>query len=123
MDTQIFLLYAGALVVATYLIRLAGVLWGRRLTTGGPGSPDTASDTDPGDSSATVRLWLDRGAVLILVAVAATQTAYDGQDLAGLSRVLGVTVGIIALWRRVPMLLAILLAMATTAALRLLGMG
>lgn len=123
MDTQLFFLSAGALIVATYLIRLVGVLWGRRLASEGHRSPNTASGTTSGDSSATVRLWLDRGAVLILVAVAATQTAYDGQDLAGLSRILGVTVGIISLRRRVPILVAVLPAMATTAVLRLLGMA
>ncbi|WP_376783597.1 hypothetical protein [Corynebacterium variabile] len=59
----------------------------------------------------------------MLVAVAATQATYDGQDLTRLSRILGVAVGIVALWRRVPMLLAVLLAMATTAGLRLLGVA
>lgn len=123
MDTQIFLLSAGALIVATYLIRLAGVSWGHRLAAGRPAASGRSSDTGSGDSSATARLWLDRAAVVILVAVAATQATYDGQDLTRLSRILGVAVGIVALWRRVPMLLAVLLAMATTAVLRPLGVA
>lgn len=103
MDTGVFLAAAGGLVVATYLLRLAGVFWGSRL-------------------DSRLRFWLDRATVVILVAVAATQTVFDGQDIAGASRILGVTVGVLALWWKVPMLAAVLLAMLVTALLRLAGM-
>ena len=102
METGVFLAAAGGMVVATYLLRLAGVYWGSRLDD-------------------RLRVWLDRATVVILVAVAATQTVFDGQDVAGVSRITGVAVGVLALWWKTPMLAAVLLAMLVTALLRLAG--
>lgn len=116
MDTMVFLAAAGTLVVVTYLIRLAGVWWGARLA----GTPEQQVDGGPG---ADVRTWMDRATVVIILAVAATQTVFDGQDLSTSARMIGVGVGVAALFLRVPMIIAVLLAMGCAALLRAAGLG
>ncbi|MHA2790131.1 AzlD domain-containing protein [Corynebacterium sp. S7] len=108
MSTTGFLTGLLILAVGTYLIRLSGVLVGAKTQ---------------GDSAQQVRLWLDRAAVLILLGVAVTQMMYDGSEIAGLSRIIGVICGVLALaWKR-SLILAVVVAMAATALLRILGLA
>lgn len=93
-----------ALAAGTYLLRLSGLVLRDRLAL-----------------SPRVERLLDLGATALLVALVATATfAADGG--AGWARPIGVLVGGVAAWRRVPFVLVVLLAAATTAGLRYLGM-
>jgi branched-subunit amino acid transport protein len=64
---------------------------------------------------------LEAGAVVLLTALAATTALTEGHGFAGLARPAGVLVGGVLAWRRVPFLVVVLAAAATTAVLRLLG--
>jgi len=57
----------------------------------------------------------------LLAALVATNTFGDGQGLTIDARVLGVGVAAIAIWRKAPVLLVIVLAAGTTALARALG--
>ena len=57
----------------------------------------------------------------LLAALVATNTFATGQSLTIDARVLGVSVAAIAIWRRAPVLLVIVLAAGTTALARALG--
>ena len=61
-------------------------------------------------------------AVVLLTALVATATFFDGHAFAGPSRVIGVAVGAVLAWRRVSFVLVVVGAAAVTAVLRLLGM-
>lgn len=68
----------------------------------------------------TVRI-VELAAVALLVALAATGTWFEGHEFAGWARPAGVAVAALAVWRRVPFVLVVVLAAATTAGLRLIG--
>lgn len=72
-------------------------------------------------SDRTVRL-VELGAVALLVALVVTGTWFEGQEFAGWARPAGVAVAAAGLWRRLPFVLVVVLAAATTAALRLAGL-
>ncbi len=55
------------------------------------------------------------------MALVATAALTDGGGFAGWARPGGVAVGALAAWRRAPFVLVVVLAAATTAALRYLG--
>jgi len=93
-----------ALAAGTYLLRLSGVLLRGRVSV-----------------PARVERYLDLGATALLVALVATAALTDGDGFAGWARPAGVLVGAVAAWRRVPFVLVVVLAAATTAALRYLG--
>ena len=69
--------------------------------------------------------WAERllevGAVVLLAALAATTALTEGHGFAGLARPAGVLVGGVLVWRKAPFLVVVLVAAATTAVLRLLG--
>ena len=73
----------------------------------------------------TVPPWAERllevGAVVLLAALAATTALTEGHGFAGLARPAGVLVGGVLAWRKAPFLVVVLVAAATTAVLRLLG--
>ncbi|MEQ3549956.1 AzlD domain-containing protein [Pseudonocardia nematodicida] len=71
-------------------------------------------------SERAVRL-VELGAVALLVALLATGTWFDGGEFAGWARPAGVAVAGLALWRRLPFVLVVVLAAGTTALLRLAG--
>lgn len=132
MATVPFLVSAGALVLVTYLIRLAGMWWGVRnaRSDGSEAGADSADSAGSGGSAGDgaafptgMRRWLDRATVVLIVAVAAGQAVFDGQDPAGIARLVGVVSGVVALLFRVPVLPAVALAMVVTALLRLAGVG
>lgn len=88
----------------TYLMRLAPLLLRERLAL----------------SDRTVR-FVELGAVTLLVALAATGTWFEAGQFAGWARPAGVLVAALAVWRRVPFVLVVILAAGTTAGLRLIG--
>ena len=92
------------LAVGTYLMRLTPLVLHDRIAL-----PERG-----------VRL-VELGAVALLVALAATGTVFAGDGFAGWARPAGVLVAGLALWRRLPFVLVVVLAAATTAGLRLAG--
>lgn len=95
-----------ALAVGTYLLRLAGILLRGRVTV-----PER------------IERLLDLGATALLVALVATAALTEAGGFSGWARPAGVGVALVAAWWRVPFVLVVLLAAATTAGLRLLGVS
>lgn len=93
-----------ALAAGTYLLRLTGVLLRGRVAV-----------------PARVQRYLDLGATALLVALAATAALVQDGGFAGWARPAGVLVGVVLAWRRVPFVLVVVLAAASTAGLRLAG--
>lgn len=92
------------LAAGTYLLRLTGLLLRGRVRI-----------------PAQLERLLDLGATALLVALVATAALTDGDGFAGWSRPAGVAVGALLAWRRVPFVVVVVLAAATTAGLRLAG--
>lgn len=99
--TAVFSLAGG-----TYLIRLSGLLLRGRVSV-----------------PARVERYLDLGATALLVALVALSTFTQDGGFAGWARPLGVLVGAVAAWRKVPFVLVVILAAGTTALLRLAGLS
>ena len=95
-----------ALGGGTYLIRLTGLLLRGRVSV-----------------PARVERYLDLGATALLLALVAVSTFTQDGGFAGWARPLGVAVGAVAAWRRVPFVLVVILAAGTTALARLAGLG
>ena len=100
------LIGVAALAVGTYLLRLAGPLLQSRI-----------------GLSDNMRRVLDRGAVVLLVAVAATGALYADGDFTGWARPLGVGAGVAAAFCKAPLVAIVLIAAGTTAALRAFGIA
>lgn len=100
------LIAVAILAVATYAMRLAGVLVGARLR----------------HANSTMR-FLDRGVVVLLMAVLVATTVYDGQEFAGWARIAGAATAAVAALLRAPILVVVLTGMGVTATLRLLGIA
>ena len=64
-----------------------------------------------------------RRATALLVAMVTVSTLFDGEAFAGWARPAGVAVGALAAWRRAPFILVVVLAAATTAGLRAVGVA
>ena len=90
--------------VGTYLLRVVGIVLRDRLSV-----PER------------VERYLDLAATALLVALVATATLTEDGGFAGWARPVGVLVGAVAAWRRVPFVLVVVLAAGTTAGLRLIG--
>jgi branched-subunit amino acid transport protein len=103
-STTTLLIVIGVLAVGTYVLRLAGVVLVDRLHLSEP----------------VVRL-LPLAAVALLAALAATAALTEGGGFAGVARPVGVLAGVIAAWRRLPFVAVVVIAAATAALLRLLG--
>lgn len=97
------LLACAVLAGATYLVRLAGVTLGQQ---GGLSEP--AGET------------VDTAIAVVLAAVAATSTLYDGQQLADWPRAAGVLAGGAAAVLRLPLVAVLLTAGCTAGVLRML---
>ena len=93
-----------ALGVGTYLMRLGGVVLRKRMTV-----PEH------------VERYLALASTALLVALAATATLTQAGGFAGWARPAGVAVAIGAAWLRVPFVVVVVLAAASTAGLRWLG--
>ena len=92
------------LAAGTYLLRLAGLVLRDRVAV-----------------PARVERYLDLGATALLVALLATAALTEAGGFAGWARPAGVAVGALAAWRRLPFVLVVVLAAATTGVLRYLG--
>ena len=92
------------LAVGTFALRVAGVVLRSRT-----------------ELSARVEDLLSQGAVVLLVATAATAALLDGRDSAGVARAAGVLVAVVLAWRRAPLVVVVLAAAVTAAGLRALG--
>jgi branched-subunit amino acid transport protein len=92
------------LAAGTYAFRLAGVVLRDRIQL-----PDR------------VRLLLPIGAACLLAALAATAALTDAGRFVGVSRPAAVLVGVVLVWRRAPFVVVVVVAAATAAGLRLLG--
>ena len=103
--TQLFIGVA-VLAAGTYALRLAGPLLRSRITV-----------------SDNVRALIDRAALVLLVAVAATGALYAGQDLSGWALPAGVAAGVVAALLKAPLIVVILLAAGVAAGLRAAGVG
>jgi len=104
MSTATLIVVIAILAVGTYSLRLVGVVLGDRL-----------------QLSASVTRLLQLGAVALLAALAATAALTDAGGFAGIARPAGVLAGVVAAWRRLPFVVAVVLAAAVAAGLRLLG--
>ncbi|MEP9413224.1 AzlD domain-containing protein [Gordonia sp. VNQ95] len=94
------------LAVGTYLLRIAGPALRSRVRV-----------------SAAAAALLDRAAVVLLVAVALTGAIYSGHDVAGWARPTGVAVGVLAALCKAPIVVVVVLAAATAAGLRAIGVA
>lgn len=94
------------LAVGTYAFRLSGPLLRDRLKL-----------------SDRVKLLMSTSATVLLFALVATSTLAKGQAFAGFALPIGVLVGGIAAWRKAPFVVVVVLAAATTAGLRFLGVS
>ena len=94
------------LAAGTYALRLAGLVLRERLHLPAP-----------------VERYVDLGATALLVALVTVSTLLDGDTFAGWARPAGVAVGALAAWRRAPFILVVVLAAATTAGLRAVGVA
>jgi branched-subunit amino acid transport protein len=104
MSTIALIVVIAVLAVGTYAMRLAGVVLGDRLRL----------------SPAVARL-LPLAGVALLAALAATAALTDAGEFAGVARPVGVLAGVIAAWRKLPFIAVVVIAAATAALLRLLG--
>ena len=93
-----------ALAAGTFALRLTGIVLRGRVS-----MPER------------VTRLVDLGATALLMALVATAALTDGDGFAGWARPGGVAVGALAAWRKAPFVLVVVLAAATTAALRYLG--
>ncbi|MEU9471745.1 AzlD domain-containing protein [Streptomyces avermitilis] len=66
---------------------------------------------------------LETSAVVLLTALVATTTLFEGHGFAGVARPVGVLVASVLAWLQAPFLVVILAAACTTAVLRLLGVS
>lgn len=94
------------LAVGTYAIRAAGPVLRKRISM----------------SDSAERL-MDRATVVLLVAVAITGAFFIDHDFAGWARPAGVTVGVIAALLKAPLAVVVILAAASAAGLRALGIA
>jgi branched-subunit amino acid transport protein len=99
--TAVLILAAG-----TFAIRLAGPLLRDRVTL-----PDR------------VRELLSASATVLLLALVAVSALTNGKQFGGWALAIGVVVGGLAAWRKLPFVAVIVLAAATTAGLRLVGVA
>jgi branched-subunit amino acid transport protein len=100
----VLLIVIGGLAVGTYALRLAGVVLVDRLRLSEP-----------------VARLLPLAAVALLAALAATAALTEAGGFAGVARPVGVLAGVIAAWRRAPFVAVVVIAAATAALLRLVG--
>jgi uncharacterized membrane protein len=104
-STSALLIGIGVLAIGTYACRFAGPVLAAHWTL-----PDR------------LQHMTTTGTVVLLTALVATATFIDGRDIASPARILGVAVGGLLAWRRVPFVLVVLAAATTTALLRLAGL-
>lgn len=95
-----------ALVIGTYALRIAGPALRTRVTI-----------------SPRIDKVMTTAVAVIFVALVATSTLLVGKDFAGFALPAGVAVAAVLAWRRVPFVVIVLAAAATTAGLRWVGVS
>ncbi|MGG6195468.1 AzlD domain-containing protein [Pantoea allii] len=104
MNHPIIIAGIALLAAGTYAIRYAGVKLGNRLPV-----------------SERTQHMLSDAATVLLLAVAATTTLFEGPHFAGMARLLGVSFALFLAWRKAPLIVIILGAACMTALLRYLN--
>ncbi|PRX46157.1 branched-subunit amino acid transport protein AzlD [Prauserella shujinwangii] len=105
MTTPLVLVLATVVLGAgTYAFRLAGPLLRARV-----------------ELSPRVERLMAVSAVVLLAALVATAALVEGHEFAGFARPAGVAVGGVLAWKKAPFVVVVLMAAATAAGLRLLG--
>ncbi|MDF3282500.1 MULTISPECIES: AzlD domain-containing protein [Gordonia] len=94
------------LAIGTYLLRIAGPALRNRIQV-----------------SARAAALMDRAAVVLLVSVALTGALYSGHEVVGWARPAGVAVGVVAALCKAPIVVVVVLAAASAAGLRALGVA
>lgn len=89
------------LAVGTYAMRLSGILLNNKAGV-----------------SERVKEILSLSAIVILFSVAMTSTFFDGDQLADISKIIGVSVAGILTWQKKPFIIIVLSAAIVTAGLR-----
>lgn len=102
-DTTTLLVSACVLGVATYAFRAAGPVLHTRFAIG-----------------ERTRDLMSTGAIVLLVALCATSTLFDGREWADPARPLAIVVAGVLAWRKVPFLALVLVAAGVAAGVRLL---
>lgn len=102
--TMTLVLAVVALGAGTYALRLAGPMLRSRM-----------------ELSPRVETIAAASALVLLAALVVTQTFLDSDAAAGVARPAGVGVGGVLAWRGAPFVVVVLVAAATAAGLRLLG--
>jgi branched-subunit amino acid transport protein len=115
MSTSTLIVVIAILAIGTYALRLSGVLLASRMAE--PGARDSIKS---GRGAAVTRL-LPYAAVALLAALAATAATTESGEFAGIARPAGVIAGLVAGLLRAPFVVAVVLAAAVAAGLRLLG--
>jgi branched-subunit amino acid transport protein len=92
------------LALGTYLLRLSGLALRGRL-----------------EVSERVRRLFDLAATALIAALVATAALTQGEVFAGWARPAGVALGALAAWRRLPLVVVVLVAAGGAALLRLAG--
>ena len=105
-NMSLFIAGIVVLSVGTYLMRLAGVKLGRRLTI-----------------SEGYQALLADAATVLLFSVALVATFYEGVHFSGMARILGVGFAVFLAWRKMPLIGVIISAASVTALLRLAGVS
>lgn len=93
------------LAVGTYLLRIAGPLLRDRISL-----------------STNVQTLIRRSAAVLLAGLVASTSLMTSEGFVGAALPIGVAVGGILAWRKVPFVIVVVAAAATTALLRLAGM-
>ncbi|MEU9094385.1 AzlD domain-containing protein [Streptomyces sp. NPDC087901] len=70
-----------------------------------------------------VEKLMERSAVVLLAALVATAALFEAHEWVGVARPIGVLVGGLLAWRKVPFVVVVLAAAACTALLRLVGVS
>jgi branched-subunit amino acid transport protein len=103
-DTTLVVAGMATLAAGTYAFRLSGQLLRARIS-----------------FPPRVTKLLEGAAVILLAALVATTALTQGHGFAGVARPVGVLVGGVLAWRKVPFLIVVIVAAGVTAGLRLLG--
>ena len=123
MSTVTLVVVIAVLGAGTYLLRLGGVLLAGRVG----GAQSLAPRRAPRPRSTVERLrsaverLLPLAAVALLTALAATAALTEAGRFVGVARPVGVLAGFVAGWLRAPFPVAVVIAAAMAAGLRLLG--